>query len=267
MVEQKQELPGYRMAASSEHFSKWKNMIAAHLGKKCARHSLEIACDVLLVDSVLKSSFLFDYACVSAEAMKDFVTALAREELVKTRLTVIKVEDEIFICNIELLKAHVADADFTVVDVSGDLKEPVVLDGSDSNQIVDTIKKEVELCISQQPESILDLQIPNTMNRTTLFGYLLNYPVLYWYKNCSGHNCLSMIPLKNFKIVSNVSVDSTFVKEHVAWSFSCPVNCLPSATVSISEWSQKIRRNCKTQTVFGDFEVHEEEVLLPAVAL
>ena len=104
------------------------------------------------------------------------------------------------------------------------------------------------------------------MNRTTVFGYLLDYPVLYWYDN-DGENCLSMVPLINVKVTAEFGGDDLKVKDHLAWSFSYPDCFQQTLSSRTSTWFLEIKRRVERQPLFKSVKFHEEKVTLPAVAM
>ena len=249
-------------------FKAWKCLIEKYLGKHCAKFTTKLACDVLLVDAGLKTSFLFDYACVSGDTLNNFVMGIRKEMLVKNKLIVAKVEEDIFICNLQMTRQRVED--LTIVDVSGNLKEPVLVDDRASNKILQAMVSEIEGCLEQnRSNSHLDIQLSEFVNRTTAFGYLLDYPVLYWYETNTGcdKNCLSMVPLKSVKVLAQFRTGDCNTKEHLAWSFSYPECFHEILRTRITTWFHKVIELCEKQTVIENVNLQEESVLLPHVAL
>ena len=134
------------MASMSEKpvdFPAWKRQIRKYFGKQCAKHAENLALDVLLVDVALKTSFLFDYTCVDANTVRDFVSSIKKEDLVKNELTVIIVDDDdVFICNFQMLKDSIQNRN--VVNVAASLAQPAVVDERSANGILTAIRFEID---------------------------------------------------------------------------------------------------------------------------
>ena len=256
------------MTGKSVDVEKWRNQIKKHLGKHCARFTIKIACDVMLVDVGLKTSFLFDYACISADNLNYFVMDIKKEKLVMSDLTVIKVEDDAFVCNMQSDRRDIHERN--IIDVSGHLKEPTLVDDGTCNKTLKTIVLEIERCLTQlehNRNSILELEFSEVVNRTTAFGYLLDYPVLYWYGVGCEENCLSMVPSRNIKVIVQIGADYGDNKEHVAWSFSYPECFHQLLSAKVTAWFHRITQLCEKQAIFENVTLQEETVLLPHVAL
>ena len=259
------------MASVSEKpvdFPAWKRQIRKYFCKQCTKHAEKLVLDVLLVDVALKTSFLFDYTCVDANTVRDFVLSIKKEELVTNELTVIIVHDDVFICNFQMLKDSIQNRN--VVTVAASLAQPAVFDERSADGILTAIRFEIDKYIEDFKDkrecSVLDMKFSSSVNRTTVFGYLLDYPVLYWYDS-DGENCLSMVPLINVKVIAEFGDDDLNLKDHVAWSFSYPDSFEHTLSSRISTWFLEIKRREERQSLFKSVKFHEEKVTLPAVAL
>ena len=259
------------MASMSEKpvdFPAWKRQIRKYFGKQCAKHAEKLALDVLLVDVALKTSFLLDYTCVDASTVHDFVLSIKKEELVENELTVVIVDDDVFICNFQMSEDSIQNG--IVVNVAASLAQPAVLDERLANGILTAIRFEIDKYIEDFKDkrecSVLDLKFSSSVNRTTVFGYLLDYPVLYWCDD-DGEKCLSMVPLINVKVTAEFGEDDLNLKDHLAWSFSYPDCFQPTLSVGISTWFLEIKRRVERQPLSKSVKFHEEKVTLPAVAM
>ena len=77
------------------------------------------------------------------------------------------------------------------------------------------------------------------INRSTVFGLLLGYPVVYWYRNVStADNCLSHVPLRVFRILA---VDSTEDSQPtVIYSFTVPDHLYSHCQFLIDNWQKQL---------------------------
>ena len=259
------------MATQSEKpvdFPAWKRQIRKYFGKRCTKHAENLALDILLVDVALKSSFLLDYTYADANIVNDFVLSIKKEELVKNELTVIRADDDVFICNLQMLEDPIQNRN--VVNVAASLSQPAVLDESSADDILTAIRFQIDKHIENLKDkrgcSVLDLQLPSSVNVTTVFGYLLDYPVLYWYDN-GDENCLSMVPLINVRVTAEFCEGGLDVKDHLIFSFSYPEYFQQTLSSSINTWFLEIKKRAERQSLFKNVKFREEKVTLPAVAL
>lgn len=122
------------------------------------------------------------------------------------------------------------------------------------------------------------IELPPSVNRTTLYGVLLGYPVIYWYDDAAdgydGGSCLSMTPL----VVTTATV--TFdLKGHCndgpkkceIYSFSIPEALFKLCQEPVDTWCNQITRQFeqrrsvvqRIQTLHFDHRI----VVQPAVCL
>ena len=259
------------MATKSEKpvdFPAWKRQIRKYFGKRCTKHAKNLALDIFLVDVALKTSFLLDYTYADASVVNDFAVSIKKEELVKNELTVIRVDDDVFICNLQMLEDPIQNRN--VVNVATGLAQPAVLEESSADDILTAIRFQIDNRIEDLKDkrecSVLDLQLSSSINRTTVFGYLLDYPVLYWYDK-GDENCLSMVPLINVRVTAEFDEGGLDVKDHLAFSFSYPDCFQQTLSSSISTWFLEIKKRAERQSLLKNVKFHEEKVTLPAVAL
>lgn len=151
-----------------------------------------------------KSGFLFDLCAIELDFLKLILTQLKREELISNDLRVVTFEDETFIINVKKVLNNELKL---IVDINGDLKHPLILE--DKLEIKKAVKT-VHENLLKGAENI-SLNSPIKYLSPTIFGYLINYPILYYCK--SDENCLSDKELNVFKI---------YKETHLLMSFSIP---------------------------------------------
>jgi len=83
------------------------------------------------------------------------------------------------------------------------------------------------------------LELSPDVNRTTVFGLLLGYPIVYWYSNVtSADNCLSQVPLRVFRISA---IDSTANGQPtVVYSFTVPEQLYSHCKSFIDNWQKRL---------------------------
>ena len=270
-------------------FYDWRQLIKACLGKPCARQYRRIAFDVICVDKGIRQAFLFDYASLTPETLQQFSDNIFANHLVQTNLTVVGVGDDVFIVNINLLlkKLQHANDNVRLIDVSGHLRDPSLFDVKRSTCLVNTMLN--ILGTQLQPESgterntsksrVVHLALPDDINQTTMFGFMLEYPLLYWYDTCSDQNCLDMVPLHVCKLTAtmNSSDDaehhkpcgnrSSASEPHIVSSFSFPEAVYRDVENLVKQWYENMSARFAVYSKFSDVTFEHSVVTLPSVSM
>jgi len=95
------------------------------------------------------------------------------------------------------------------------------------------------------------------INRSTVFGLLLGYPVVYWYSNVTtADNCLSYVPLRLFRILA---VDST-ADSHptIIYSFTVPEQLYSNCHFLIDSWHKQLLTLASRPCVNWVYSLHTE---------
>lgn len=219
----------------------------------------------MCVDVGVKPSLLFDAACIHAASLKSLIDSLSKDRLLKNILVVLKIEDDIFVAQKSMLSRLAKPmVNPVLVDVSPSLSQPVLLSEKEAFNICSDITDCIQLQLSESAaeSGLIDIELPDHINRSTLFGFLLNYPVVYWYCVQSTHNCLAMVPLCVVKVVHDrISKAKDF--QYESFSFSIPSSLYDSVDACVQIWFSAVQ-----QSSFGIFvEPHLtlKDVCLPAV--
>lgn len=170
-------------------------------------------------ENLLKNSFLYDCGNVDVASIKQVVETLKNKCLISSDIRIVTLSQDIFILNIEKILCRENSSKF-VIDVSGSNDKPILVphDKMNSfNDMFEEIRKQLTLLKSNNNE-IIDLIIADdNWSVTSIFGYLINYPVLYYLPNSIDSNCLSNIDLKVFQIM---------LDDDIVISFSVPLDIL-----------------------------------------
>ncbi|CRL00849.1 CLUMA_CG014100, isoform A [Clunio marinus] len=153
-----------------------------------------------------KRGFLFDCGVTNKETLIDLLTKLKVNKLISKQIIVAAVKEDFFILNIE--KFYQKDSHI-FVDVSGSLEKPGNFKLNDFNieKHLEVIRKQI---ISFENDLFVDLEISEEYCVPTIFGYLINYPVLYYYNDENDRNCLSLVDLKVFQIIRDDEILISF---------------------------------------------------------
>ena len=275
------------MAAASARVRECKQIFRRYLGKAVLKSWQKILCEIVIVCIELKPSLLYDYSAVSAGDMCEFLTALNAEGLLpsKCQLIVLTVESEVFVCNQRYMRRYVSGTSkIILVDVSQKLSAPGLCVAEFSESVIKSIKNTILLNLPTetthdernlvQDTKIVDLSLLSTINRTTLYGFLVGYPVLYWYdEKDEGSNCLGMVPLNVYNTTLSVencvlNVNETDNKVSLtAFSFSVPLVFKDVVQDAVNSWYLNLCSQVSKSNTVCNLNMTNREVCLPAIAL
>jgi len=110
-------------------FALWNNLMKEFLPSFCYKFARDIRACIKAVDVKLKPSYLFDLAFISSEIIIAWLKRLHDVHLVQCRLSVIAIDQQMFIVNRDTIKHRMneitcGNEQVMLVDVSSDLKEP-----------------------------------------------------------------------------------------------------------------------------------------------
>ena len=258
----------------------WNSVFKKSLGKLSCKCYRSFLLDIAAIVLGFKPSLLFDYAVVDWKNASSLMKGLAAKGLVSQPLDVLKVGEDIFFTDLNLLvnklRKSVDSEEFTLIDVSGNFQEPRVLE----NKIADCVKRQCQMVVeilerklkdsslnvTQRDGIFSDLQLLNLSSCSdenwcvpTIFGFLLGYPVIYWCDQASDLNCLSMVPLNRYTVTFKASLsvlhslvsqschslvaagcDKAKSRDHTLFSFTAPVALECHYESRVSEWVKRI---------------------------
>lgn len=186
---------------------------------KNKKHVEHIKNQICVVDNenCLKSSFLYDVGKIDVDNLKQIITKLKGAQLISNNLRIVKLLEDVFILNIvKTLKSDYKS--MYLIDVSGFLKKPELIDEDDERKkkfitMIENVLNQLKK-YEKSSEEIIELVISKEWSVPSLFGFLINYPILYYQSNDSDTNCLSCIDLKVFQVL---------LANDVILSFSIPL--------------------------------------------
>ena len=93
------------------------------------------------------------------------------------------------------------------------------------------------------------IQLSLHWNITTVFGVLLDYPVVYWYKDKEGETCLGNKDLINFKLKNTAHI-KTWAIERDVYSFTVPTCVINEELNSfVEKWLTQLLECANTHNV------------------
>ncbi|XP_074647682.1 UPF0739 protein C1orf74 homolog [Tubulanus polymorphus] len=261
----------------------WKQTVVETFGKKSRRKVHEIVRNVLAIDARLKPAYLFDELFITVETMFEFLQNLRRRSLLLVPdPAIVRIDDTIFLTTVADLKTRFFDVErdanstCRIVDISDTLESPVVLDyddGGNGKRILDTFRREIRTAFEtcREADGISILTVPSTAesNRSTMFGMLLGYPVVYWYRGSDPYDCktcLDCVPLSvykvdvEFELFSNLKLPTDSI-----YSFSIPQACSEAAKGLIDVWYKHLQ--VKADDIGANMKLTVDSVTLDSFAL
>lgn len=146
-----------------------------------------------------KRGFLFDCCAVDHEKIHKMLKNLQNCNLISSEIIVVDLNSDVFIVNKSKFTDNSTEAIF--IDISENLNNPKLLESSETiGHELDRIRNQI---ISHKEESILKFDSSEFSSPPTLYGFLINYPVLYFHHQSSDGNCLSYKNLKVFQVIIN----------------------------------------------------------------
>lgn len=255
----------------------WRNICKQHLGRKILRHSQSLMINISAVDVGIKPAYLYDIGQPRGEKLKHLVGDLKHQELIQNNLNVVEIGMDCVILNVEEFKKWTESVEISdkLIDVSKSKDSPCFVT---QEEAVVNLKEVTEKLRDELDSSRVKLSALTSVscNVSSLFGLMLNYPLIYWYDDSDGKggNCLSMEKLVSVKVMVTCAIKSkrkpyteTKVIDHCLYSFSFPF-CLNSMSRPVVElWFDKLKEKLHGQETFTDMKIAVEEVTLEAVSL
>lgn len=275
--------------------SDWKTKMRKHLGKPLQKHYDNLMLDIILISIGLKPSFLFDYSFIDPMKVAYLLEDLYRSGMITIVLDVVVLGQDFFITNInDLLKALKENLNlksFSLIDVSGNLEQPKAV----SEEIDSKVCKQLDDLLTQLDQKshlpgnpqryFYNIDVQEEWNLSTMFGFLLCYPVIYWFDSKCQYNCLSFVPLvlnrAYLKLPFHLNSDLFNTFEEFAkllkvantsdlkilYSFSFPQQLNSVVEMHVQNWTKYVKRkslavSVDDQVIFDKTNIVEKEVIL-----
>ena len=101
--------------------------------------------------------------------------------------------------------------------------------------MTDHIEDQLKTFLDEKSEKIIfEVQLNDNWNITTMFGILIDYPIVYWYEDENAETCLTANELLNIKLQTDITVKTWTVKREV-YSFTVPVCLITEEVDSVVE--------------------------------
>ena len=278
---------------ADEPFQKWRKVLRCFLGKASTKNYRKIILDLVLVSSGLKPSLLFDYTCIDLQKAREMLDDIEARRLLRRRLDVLRVGQDIFIADLKVLvrclKDNLRTQSFCLVDVTGSLPDPILASAETASRVTEQFAQALNFLeerLSDQNATTgrsLNIPVQDDWNLTSLYGFFLSYPAIYWFAPSTRTNCLASCPLalhtvrlrsrRSWEVLLPAADWSWLTREgsaddHTAFSFSVPLAVHKDCEDFIDKWKVSL---LKTAACFGIekdlVDINSEVVVLDQVAL
>lgn len=228
----------------------WASILKNHFPKKSwKKHYQKIIFFISSVNNGVKPSLLWDFGgCVTVEILSAFLNDLKILNMISKDVILIKVENDFLITNLNLALDRL-NKNRLFIDVSKKLSEPVIIEENESvRKMITSLKAKLENF--KRNEKFLDIEI-NNLCVPTLFGVLLDYPIIYFYESSSLN---ALFRLKVFEVFCRPKNGA----ERIAiYSFSIPESlCDPVVDIRVASWFDSLR--IVNQSFFSDLSLESK---------
>lgn len=261
------------------HTAKWKFIITKYLGRSVGKKWSKLRLDIKAVDCSIKPAYLYDIGPPVGHKLQALVIELLAESLIESYLNVVEIGMDCLIVNPESLKAVKA----SFVNTQFESYETKFVDiTSDSNSVIinnETIRTELHEAVTNiirnlvfDRVNLFSLSDSVCCNRTSLFGLLLGYPVVYWFdeNKSKQQNYLSMVPLCCIQVTASVMEDNSDqnweTESHHLYSFSYPSCHNGTLEEVVKKWFEQLEMKVR-DTLFENLSISSFEKCFEAVCL
>ena len=250
--------------------------------------------DIKAVDNAVKPAYLYDIGLPVSHKLRGFVADLHSDLLIRKHLNVAEVGMDCFIVNTDSInsislrmaktlssfghsecnsvKTAVDGLEVKLVDITNDSSPEVVLAETTFRELHDAVA-EISSNLKADSVQICKLNDSTVCNRTSLYGVLLGYPVVYWFDERENvtKNYLSMVPLACVQVTAAVplrlnNTADKKIESHQLYSFSYPASLIDEIKSVVDDWYEILKRKCKF-TIYEEVSVNRTEQSFEAVSL
>lgn len=200
----------------------WLSVLEKYFPKKSwRRHYRKIIFYILAVDSGLKTSFLWDFGpSVSSSMLSAFLESLKTLKLTSLKIFLVILKEDFFVTNPNLVLQTLSQKRL-YVNVSDHLSEHEIFEQNDLvEKMIDFLKIE----LNNLKKGKCKLELDENFCVPTLFGLLLNYPVIYFFEK---NHTKSLFTLKVVKVFCKFNFENASERMEIC-SFSFPESLLDS---------------------------------------
>ena len=244
----------------------WQHLVKKHFGKRICKYAEELKWNIHSVDSGIKISYLVDCCVLETRSAQAFLKDILERGLIKQSLIIIEIEHCVFISSKDSLMTaldNLLKSPCILVDVSQEQKSPQLFSDFQCRDILHSVLQELSPQLMEgTSENINTVHLGDNINRSTVYGLLLGYPVVYWYSDIlRAEHCLQMVPLNVVTVTASKEQSS-----HIIYSFSYPNSFEEIIRPAVDSWFEKIKTFVSEENI-GRVDCAISTVLLPNIVL
>lgn len=225
--------------------------------------------NIISVGVKWKPSYIWDFGpCPKIDNVTDFIKSLRKFNAIFNDIRVIRIENEIILVNcINLMEVFRNNASI-YCDISSHLDHIRVVDDDVLCQINDMKQKVSNYLgtgVDTGEENLIVIPTEEDWCIPTLYGMLLNYPVIYWFRNDNHDTKLNFSNVYSYNITFDVMCGHSS-KQVVLYSFSIPALFDRG---NVNKWFNNIKDRFEHSSVenFTNIQLHCKLVALKMVTL
>lgn len=221
--------------------------------------------NIISLSIKLKPSYLWDIGPIpDPTIVSRFLTDLKKLYPVFGQIKLILVENQIILVNCQFLTEILSSSIFTYCDIGSQIQVQLV-DDDIVREIHDMKDKVINLCSETNHEEIVVISKEENWCIPTLYGVLLNYPFVYWFRDETCDNNLNFSNVYSYKVTIEV-IRGHFAESFILYSFSIPV---VFKRVNVNKWFSDIKRRFVLSNIenFKNIKLNCDTVTLKLVTL
>lgn len=237
------------------------------------RHSLDVAAQLLAVDSALKPALLYDANSASTEQVNRYLRSCQSSQLVSDSLVTLDLHGNSLIVNPVAIRTNLErilhNSGPTVIDISHSLEKPTIIKPVRTG--LKSIAQDLlfllrDLNAAKDVDKVIRVAVgSDEWNLSAVFGLLLGYPAVYWFDQTeSFENCLAMTSLT---VTTASATWFAGASSHQLYSFSIPAVLQKETLSSLVEWKLGLQERFQQQNILKELTVCQSAVTLLSVCL
>lgn len=217
----------------------------------------KLSFDIHMVIVGLKPCLLIDTIAVSGirRQIEELITHINSTTSCGSKDTIdikiLTIAEDYLLVNMHEIVLRIKDERY-YINISSCLELPIIMDNSNTiKSMINNISAQLQNVFTETSDTtIKDIIIHSDWNITTIFGILLDYPVVYWYSDMVDvKTCLPHKDLINYQIINNFTGNNSLVERNV-YSFTIPA-CVINDSLEryVNTWVSKQCECGKTNNV------------------
>jgi hypothetical protein len=200
-------------------FDDAKLIFYQHIHRRYHRHCRELFVQLIYLYLNIKPAYLFDLFPFSIQEMRNLLVNLSSYLSFRSIILKYSLNDLVIVNSSQLSKLIDPSTSVLIIDLDTMLT-------TDHHPMLDKVRSHLSWINTRENEQ-LDFDnetneewsnLIQSLNHTTVFGYILGYPLIYFYLSTPEMNITT---LRNFRLYVKIN-DNT--DEILLYSFSCPIH-------------------------------------------